>query len=291
MQLFAQQMVFGILIGSLYALTALGVTVQWRAMSLMCFAYGEFCMLGAFASMIFTLDVGLPFWVSFLLSIALVGLLGAVTERFIYRPLRDGPLTNPMVAFVGCSIIIQQLALIRWGAEGRTFPSPFGEQAIVFAGLRFVPQYVVTFGVSVVLMILLDLFLNRTKMGVALRAVSQDRETARLMGINLGRMHALTLAMTGGLGAAAGSLYGPMSIVIFNMGMLIFLKGFIAAAFGGLGNVRATILGGLCFGVIEQLSAAFVSSLYRDCISFGLMVLIITFKPAGLFGKRLVAKV
>jgi branched-chain amino acid transport system permease protein len=218
-------------------------------------------------------------------------MLGVVMERMIYRPLRDGPLTNPMVAFVGSSIIIQQLALMRWGAEGRTFPSPFGEEAFVLAGLRFVPQYVVTFVVCGVLMIVLDLLLNHTKMGIALRAVSQDRETARLMGIDLGRMHGFTLGLTAALGAATGSLYGPMSIVIFNMGMLIFLKGFISAAFGGLGNVRATILGGLCFGVIEQLSAAFVSSLYRDCISFGLMVLIITFRPAGLFGRRLVAKV
>lgn len=291
MQLFLQQLVFGILIGSLYALTALGITVQWRSMSLMCFAYGEFCMLGSFFAMIFTLDVGLPFWGSFLISMGLVCLVGMFCERFVFRPLRDGPLTNPMVAFVGFSIIVQQLALMRWGAEGRTFPSPFGEEASVVLGLRFVPQYVVTFLVSIVLMVLLDVWINKTKTGMALRAVSQDRETARLMGINLGRSHGLTMGVCAALGAAAGSLYGPMSIVLFNMGAMLFLKGFISAALGGLGNVRATILGGLCFGVIEQMSAAFVSSLYRDCISFGLMVFIITFKPAGLFGKKLVVKV
>lgn len=291
MDLFVQQLTYGILIGMLYALTGLGITVQWRCMALLCFAYGEFCMLGAFLSTILVMDAGLPYIVAFLIAVLLVGLLGFILERIIYRPLRDSNYLNPLAAFVGVSIILQQISMYLWGAEGRTFPSPFGETPYIIGGVRFLPQYIFAAAACLLLMLLLRYLINNTKIGVAFRAISQDPETARLLGIPLGRMHGIVFALCAALGAAAGSFYGPMSIVIFNMGLMLFIKAFICCMIGGLGNVRATILGAILFGVIEQMSAAFISSLYRDAISFGILILMVMWKPDGLFGKKLVVKI
>jgi branched-chain amino acid transport system permease protein len=289
LNLLLQQMIFGVTVGSTYALAGLGFTMIFRAMALVNFAHGELAMAGAFISLTLCVDFRVPFVLSFLIATLLVALLGMVLERTIYWPLQHHPETDLMIAFVAVSIVLKQLAIVFWGAEGKPYPSVFGEEPVRLGNLILVPQdiWIVVFSVMIMLILL---FLFRTKLGWSMQAISQDRETALLMGINVPLLNNITFGISSALGAAAGILFAPLAVVYFNMGEMLLIKGFTAAILGGLGNVPGAVVGGFLFGVIEQVSAGFISSLYRDAVSFGVLLIFIVFRPAGLFGKKAIER-
>lgn len=288
--LLVQQVIFGITIGSMYALVGLGFTMIFRAMELINFAHGELAMLGAFVALTLTTVVRLPYIVGFLGAVVCGTLVGMLLERTIYRSLKHGPPTDLMIAFVAVSIILKQVAVVIWGAEGQSFPSVFGDKPVHVGKLVFIPQDVWTVVFALIIMgLLLVFFQSRT--GRSMQAIAQDHETAWLMGINVPLMQNLTFGISSALGAAAGVLFAPQAVVFFNMGEMLLVKGFTAAILGGMGNVPGAVLGGFLFGVIEQIAAVSISSLYRDVVSFGILILFVLVKPTGLLGRKTIVKV
>ena len=288
--LLIQQVIYGITMGTTYALVGLGFTMIYRSLSLVNFAHGTLAMMGAFFALTFYVGYGLPYYISFILSTLLVGLIGMVLEKTIYNSLQNRSLTELMIAFVAVSIILRQSAILVWGAEGLFFPSVFGDSPFTLCGVTFVPQDLVTVLFAVILMLILLLFF-RTRIGMSMQAISQDKVAAQIMGINVPMMNTLTFGLSSALGACAGILFAPLAVVHFNMGEMFLIKGFTAAILGGLGNIAGAVLGGFLFGIIERVTSVAISSLYLDSISFGILILVLIFKPNGLLAKKTAIKV
>lgn len=292
--LFVQTVIGGIGIGSLYALVALGYSMVYRSMGLVNFAHGSIFMVGTYFGMIWyrgmVMGLEMPYPVAFVLGILLNALLGILLER-IFRPLAKLDLMFMLLGTIGLGFVLDNLFVIIFGAEGFAVNSPLPNTPIKIAGIRVLPQMLLLIGVSALLMVGLQVFLARTKAGTAMRASAMDRDIASAMGIPVNRMNALTLAIGCGLAAAAGILAAPIVYVNPAMGAAVGLKGFAAAILGGLGSIPGAIAGGLVFGVIEAISAGFLSSSYTKAIAFIVMLVVLMFKPSGIVGETLVEKV
>ena len=289
-----QTIIGGIGIGSLYALVALGVTMTYRSMGLINFAHGSIYMVGTYLGiiwyrgMVFGLHV--PFAIAFIIGILLNAFLGFFLER-VFRPLADVDLRNMLLGTIGLGFILDNLMIILFGAEGFAVPSPLTTKPIIIAGIKFMPQNIMFIVVAAVLVIALQIFLSKSKFGKAMRASAMDREIARTMGIPVNIMNAITFAIGAGLAAAAGILAAPIVYVNPAMGAAVGQKGFASAVLGGLGNIPGAIVGGLIFGVIEAVSAGFISSAYTKGIAFIVLLVILMFKPSGILGEKIVEKV
>jgi branched-chain amino acid transport system permease protein len=291
---FIQTIIGGIGIGSLYALVALGVTMTYRSMGLINFAHGSIYMVGTYLGiiwyqgMVFGLHV--PFPIAFILGVSLNAVLGFFLER-VFRPLADVDLRNMLLGTIGLGFILDNLMIILFGAEGFAVTSPLNTKPIIIAGIKFMPQNIMFIVVAAVLVVALQIFLSKSKFGKAMRASAMDREIARAMGIPVNTMNAITFAIGAGLAAAAGILAAPIVYVDPAMGAAVGQKGFASAVLGGLGNVPGAIVGGLLFGVIEAISAGFISSAYTKGIAFFVLLVILMFKPSGILGEKTVEKV
>jgi branched-chain amino acid transport system permease protein len=291
---FIQTIIGGIGIGSLYALVALGVTMTYRSMGLINFAHGSIYMVGTYLGiiwyqgMVFGLHV--PFPIAFILGVFLNAVLGFFLER-VFRPLADVDLRNMLLGTIGLGFILDNLMIILFGAEGFAVTSPLTTKPIIIAGIKFMPQNIMFIVVAAILVIALQIFLSKSKFGKAMRASAMDREIARAMGIPVNTMNAITFAIGAGLAAAAGILAAPIVYVNPAMGAAVGQKGFASAVLGGLGNIPGAIVGGLLFGVIEAVSAGFISSAYTKGIAFIVLLVILMFKPSGILGEKTVEKV
>lgn len=284
---FLQQIIQGITLGSTYGLVALGFSMQFAAMRLVNFAHGESFMLGAFVALTFvTSHLGFSFFVAFVCATILLGIAGVCIERVAIRALYRTPELNLFVATIGLSLILRQIGLLIFGADARPFPRGFGFGSFQIGPVAVTAQQIGTVASAVVLMIGLELLLRRTRVGVAMRAVAQDESTAALMGINTLRIKSLVYAISTCLAAAAGILFASTTFAVFDMGLLMGIKGFTAAVFGGLGSLPGAVLGGVLLGLIEQLSTSYLSSLYRDAISLTVLVIVLLLLPRGLLGLR-----
>ncbi len=283
-QLLSVQLLNGIVLGSIYALIALGYTMVWNILEFINFAHGEVYMVGAFVGLT-TVLAGAPLLIGFVAGAAAAALLGVLIERLAYRPLRGTPKINLLISAIGVSIVLQNLAQVVWGARPRVFPSPFLKSSVQLAGINVNYQQIFIVALALVLMVGLQLWIKHTMMGKALRGSAQDLEAAQLMGIPTNRVVSLTFAIGSALGAIAGILIGPLFLVYPTMGALAGLKAFTAAVLGGMGNIAGAMLGGILLGSIESLSAAYLSSGYRDAIAFSLLILVLLFRPWGLLGK------
>lgn len=292
--IFVQTIVGGIGIGSIYALVALGYSMVYRSMGLVNFAHGSIYMIGTYFGIIFYRGmVGglqLPYWAAFIVGVLLTALLGIVLER-IFRPLANLDLMLMLLGTIGVGIMLDNLAIIAWGAEGFAVKSPLSEHPILIGGVALVPQMLLLIGMSAVLMIGLQLFLSRTKIGKAMRAAAMDREIASAMGIPVNATNAITFAIGSGLASAAGILAAPIVYVNPAMSAAVGIKGFAAAILGGLGSIPGAIAGGLAFGVIEAISAGYISSAYTKGIAFVIMVAVLMIKPSGIVGETTVEKI
>lgn len=289
-----QTIIGGIGIGSLYALVALGYSMIYRSMGLVNFAHGSIYMVGTYFGIIWYRGMVLgwhaPYPVAFIIGILLSAVLGLVLER-IFRPLAKLDLMFMLLGTIGLGNILDNLFIIIFGAEGFAVNSPLPSKAIKLLGLRLQPQMMLLIIVSAILMIGLQFFLAKYKTGKAMRASSMDHDIASAMGINVNRMNAITLAIGCALAAAAGILAAPIVYVDPSMGAAVGLKGFAAAILGGLGSIPGAIVGGLVFGLLESLSAGYVSSSYTPAIAFIVMMVVLMVKPSGIIGEVTVEKV
>ncbi|MFW6147441.1 MAG: branched-chain amino acid ABC transporter permease [Thermodesulfobacteriota bacterium] len=289
--MFLQQFVNGLVIGGIYAMIAVGYTMIYGVIQLINFAHGEIYMLGAFFAATFITVLHLPFYSAFLLSMACCALSGVFLDILAYRPLRQSPRLAALITAIGMSIFLQNLAMIIWGSRPKPFPHEaipayFERTAISFASVSLSWFHIFIFAVTVIMMAGLHLIIQKTKWGKAMRAVAQNKTMAALAGINVNQVISYTFALAGALGGAAGILVGAYYNSLYpTMGYIAGVKAFAAAVLGGIGSVPGAMLGGVVLGVAEAFGAGYLSSLYRDGISYGVMIIVIVLIPAGLFGK------
>ncbi len=289
-----QTILGGIGIGALYALVALGYSMIYRSMGLVNFAHGSIYMVGTYFGIIWYQGMVLgwhaPYPLAFVIGLLLSAALGFVLER-IFRPLSKLDLMFMLLGTIGLGNVLDNLFIIIFGAQGFAVNSPLSSKPIVFFGIRIQPQMLMLIIVSALLMIGLQIFLAKSKTGKAMRASAMDHDIASAMGIYVNRMNAITLAIGCALAAAAGILSAPIVYVDPSMGAAVGLKGFAAAILGGLGSIPGAIVGGLVFGVLEAISAGYISSSYTPAIAFIVIVVVLMVKPSGIVGEVTVEKV
>jgi branched-chain amino acid transport system permease protein len=283
---FLQHLIQGTTLGATYALVALGFSMQFSAMNLVNFAHGESFMLGAFVALVLLSGLGGSYLLAFIGAVVILGVFGAIIERISIRPLYGTSELNLFVATIGLSILLRQVGILLFGADAVPFSAGFGTSNIAIGPAVINRQQLGIIVAAVLFMVGLNLLLRRTKLGVAMRAVAQDPATAALMGINVPLIKTLVYGVSTSLGAAAGILFASLTFAVFDMGLWMGIKGFTAAVVGGLGSLPGAVLGGLLLGLIEQLSAGYISSLYRDAISLSVLILVLLVLPAGLMGRR-----
>lgn len=292
--IFLQTVVGGIGIGSLYALVALGYTMIYRSMGLVNFAHGSIYMIGTYFGIIWyrgmVMGLQVPYPLAFVIGILLNALLGIVLER-VFRPLANMDLMLMLLGTIGLGYVLDNLAIIIWGAEGFAVKAPLSNDPIMIGGVALLPQMLLLIVVSAVLMIGLNVFLSKAKIGKAMRAAAADRETASAMGIPVDATNALVFAIGAGLAAAAGILAAPIVYVNPAMSGPVGLKGFAAFILGGAGSIPGAIVGGLVYGVLEAVSAGFINSAYTKGIAFVVMILVLMIRPGGIIGEVTVDKV
>lgn len=281
-----QHIVNGLIIGGGYALMGIGLTLIFGIMRVVNFAHGEFYMLGAF--LLFTLFgiMSVNFFAGALLAVVGVTLVGAVVERTILKPLRDQPIEIPMLAMVALSVILQNAAILLWDPSPKTIRHPFSPIPLMLGPIHVVSIRIFAGLVAVALIVGAHLFIRKTRLGKAMRATFQDREMAELVGVDIDRVHTVTFSFGAALAGASGVLLGAIFWVYPAMGDLAALKSFAVVIMGGLGNFPGAIVGGVLLGVAESLGAGYVSSGYKDAIGFLMIIVLLLFRPQGLFGKR-----
>jgi len=289
--LFLQQLVNGLTIGGIYAMMAVGYTMIYGVIQLINFAHGEIYMLGAFFTITFIMTLGLPFYAALLLSMVCCAICGVLLDIIAYRPLRRSPRLAALITAIGMSIFLQNLAMVIWGSRPKPFPQGalpayFEQTAVSFSGVNLSWFHLFIYSMTIAMMVGLNLILKKTRWGKAMRAVAQNKTMASLAGINVNRVISHTFFLAGALGGAAGVMTGAFYNKIEpTMGYIAGVKAFAAAVLGGIGSVPGAMLGGVVLGVAEAFGAGYLSSLYRDGISYGVMIIVIILIPAGLFGK------
>ena len=283
----------GISLGSIYAIIALGYTMVYGIAKMLNFAHGDVIMVGGYVSFCAMMYLGFPAPLAVLLAMIVCTTLGITIERLAYKPLRSATSLAVLITAIGMSYFLQNAALIIWGANPKAYPNMFKDiEAIEFAGARVSPVALVAIVANVIIMIALTLFTSRTKVGKAMRAVSEDKGAATLMGINVNFTISLTFAIGSGLAAIAGVLLCTAYPTLMpTTGSMPGIKAFTAAVFGGIGSIPGAMIGGILLGVIEILARAYISSELADAIVFGVLIVVLIFRPTGLLGKQIHEKV
>ena len=291
MNQFFMQFINGLNIGSIYALIALGYTMVYGIAKLINFAHGDVIMVGAYISFI-SMKFGLPWWLAVIISIVACAILGVLMEKVAYKPLRKASRISLLITAIGISYLLQNAFQLIFGANPQPYHAFITLPALNLGGISIQANYYITFSVSVVLMILLTLFVNKTTMGKAMRAVSEDEGAAKLMGINVDTTISLTFAIGCALAAIAGILYANCYPMINpTLGSLPGIKAFIAAVLGGIGSIPGAVIGAFILGMVEAMTKAYISSQLTDTIVFAILILMLVFKPAGILGKNVKEKV
>ncbi len=281
----AQQLFNGLVIGSVYMLIALGLTVIFGILGVAHFAHGSVAMFGGYVTFYFIQRFGLSFFPAMLLAIPVGMLLGVLVERLAYRPVRDDPHINAFIIALGLTLVIEKTNLLLFGADQIVIPTPY-RTVHDFAGVAVVELRLYVLLTAVLLVALMSVLIGRTKKGKAVRAVAQNRPAAILMGVDVERVSSVVFAISSALGVAAGALVGALFAVAPGVGEALVIKGFAVLILGGLGSIPGAILGGLVLGVSETLAAGLISSAYKDVIAFLVMIFVLLVKPEGLMGKR-----
>ena len=295
--LLLQQLVNGITLGGVYALIAVGYTMVYGVIQLINFAHGEIYMLGGFLAYTLVAVLGMPFFPAFILTLLICALLGIILDFVAYRPLRKAPRLAALITAIGMSIFLQNMAMLVWGSQIKSYPRDilplfFSESAITFGDVSLSWLQLFILAITLTSMIILHLTIHKTRIGMAMRAISQDKTASALMGIGVNRVISFTFAIGSAMGGMAGILVGLYYNAIFpTMGYVAGIKAFAAAVLGGIGSVPGAMLGGGVLGIAEVMGAGYISSEYRDGISYAVMIAVILFKPSGLIGKQTGEKV
>lgn len=283
---FMQQALNGVVLGCIYALTALGLSLVFGILEVANFAHGELYMLGAFMALFATKLVSAPFFIALLISMSIMAVFGTLTERVVFRPIVGKPMINSMLLSFGLSTALANLALFFFKADPRKIDSGLADIRFRFLGLYVTAERLSVLVLSIVLVALLAWFIQYTKTGKAMRAISQDRVAAQLAGINVRRIYSVTFAISGALAAAAGTMVGAIFFVSPEMGFAVVLKSFVVIILGGFGSIRGVILAAIIIGLAESLGGGYISYAYKDAYPFLLLVLLFMLRPQGLIGGR-----
>lgn len=289
---FLEQIINGLSTGSMYALVAIGYTMVYGIAKMINFAHGEIIMVGAYITYVCISSFHLPVIVAIIASIIGCALLGMLTEKVAYKPLRGAGSLTVLITAIGVSYLLQNLFLILFGSAALTFPNIIPTGTVKIGGLSMSYVTITTLIITIISTAILLFFVNKTKLGKAMRAVSEDSGAAELMGININTTISLTFAIGSGLGALAGVIYGvKFSLINPYLGAMLGIKAFIAAVLGGIGSIPGAMVGGLIIGIAEAFTITYISSAFADAVVFGILIFILLVKPAGLFGKNVREKV
>lgn len=287
-----QQLLNALQVGTVYALIAVGYTMVYGVLKLINFAHGDIYMLGAYIGYFAATRLGASFLPALLTAAAGCALAGITIERIAYRPLRRAPRLSALITAIGVSLALENGTRAVVGATYRPFPELIPKQVLHLGGLYITNVILVVLATALVLMVLLNYLVNHTITGKAIRAVSFDKEAAQLMGINLNRIITYTFAIGSASAAAAGVMVGMVWPMIDPyMGLIPGIKAFVAAVLGGIGSVPGAVVGGYLLGLIETVAAGFLASSYRDALAFSILIVLLLFRPTGLFGIGQVEKV
>jgi len=282
---FIQQLLNALQLGSIYALIALGYTMVYGIITLINFAHGDFFMVGAFLCFLSVTFLKLSFVPALLLSMAGVTLLGVATERLAYRPLRNAPRVSAVITALGVGIFLENFTLAL-SPYPQSIPPVIQNVTWNIGGVAISSLQIIIIVLSILLMIILNFIVRHTMVGIAMRAISWDKNTVPLMGVPLNLIIAATFALGSGLAGAAGVMYGLYYPVIdAYMGIMVGWKAFIAAVVGGIGNIRGAVIGGFILGLVEIFVAAYFATSYRDFVAFSLLFVLLIFRPYGILGK------
>lgn len=291
---FITNLINGVSLGSIYAVIALGYTMVYGIAKMLNFAHGDVIMVGAYIVFALTSYAGVNPYLALVISMAACTLIGMAIERFAYKPLRGASPLAVLITAIGVSYFLQNMALLIFGSQAKSFTSIVNLPALTLAGgkITISAETIVTIIVSLIIMVSLTLFVNKTKPGRAMLAVSEDKGAAQLMGVNVNATISLTFAIGSGLAAVAGvllcSAYPTLSS---QTGAMPGIKAFVAAVLGGIGSIPGAVIGGVLIGVIEILSRSYISSQMADAIVFAVLIIVLLVKPTGILGKKYIEKV
>lgn len=300
--MFLQQLINGLTLGGVYALIALGYTMVYGVLELINFAHGEIYMLGAYLGIIFfafftaigltSANMPLSLTLTLVLSVILCSAYGFTVEKIAYRPLRNAPRLSPLISAIGMSIFLQNYVMLSQGATDKVFPNLFGSAGFGFSGAQVTYMQTFIILISSLLMLSLHVFITRTRIGKAMRAVAQDKVMASLVGINIDTVISVTFVIGSGLAAIAGVMVAMYyGLVNYSIGYMAGIKAFTAAVLGGIGSIPGAMFGGMFLGFVESMGAGYISSEYKDVYAFIVLIIILLIKPSGMFGKSTEDKV
>ena len=289
---FLSYLINGLGLGSVYAIIALGYTMVYGIAKMLNFAHGDIIMIGAYVAFFALSRFQLPLFVSVILSIVVCTILGVVIERLAYKPLRQASSLSVLITAIGVSYFLQNAAQLLWTSNTKVFPSIVSNAYLKIGDLSISYLTIITIAVCIAIMIVLTLFISKTKTGMAMRACSEDKGAAMLMGINVNTTISITFAIGSGLAAIASILLCATYPSVYpTLGSMPGIKAFTAAVFGGIGSIPGAFLGGLMLGVIETLTKAYISTQLSDAIVFAVLIVGLLIKPTGLLGKKISEKV
>ncbi|WP_006788023.1 branched-chain amino acid ABC transporter permease [Thiorhodospira sibirica] len=287
---FLQYLFSGITTGAIYALVALGFTLVYNASHVINFAQGEFLMIGGMAT-VSLLALGIPLPLAIFMAILLAGILGILLQRLAIAPAKHADVITLIIITIGASIFLRGLAQLIWGKELHALPSFSSTESLHVGGAVMYTQSLWVLGIATVIVLALVVFFKYTLMGKAILATSMNKRAAQLVGIRIQWVLMIAFMLAATLGAVAGVAIAPISFTTYDIGIMLGLKGFVAAAIGGLGSGVGAVVGGLLLGIAETMTAGYISSEYKDAVAFLLILLILFFMPRGLFGSRVAERV
>lgn len=288
---FLSYLIGGLGLGSVYAIIALGYSMVYGIAKMLNFAHGDVIMVGAFVAYFAISKYNLPLLVGVVIAVVVCTILGVVIERLAYKPLRQASSLSVLITAIGVSYFLQNSAMLLWGTDTKIFPNVL-RGSLNLGGLSIPFLTLITILTCIVIMVVLTLFINKTKTGRAMRACSEDKGAAALMGINVNRIISITFAIGSGLAAIASALLVATYPSVYpTLGSMPGIKAFTAAVFGGIGSIPGAFLGGLVLGVVENLSRAYISTQLSDAIVFMVLIIVLLIKPTGLLGRKVNVKV
>ncbi len=273
------------MVGSIYALIALGLTLEYGILNIPNFAHGVLYTMGAYLTFLAVVSLGLNYWIAILCAMAAMAVIGMIVHRLVYQPLVTAPHLNSFIAAIGLIFVFKAGMLVVWGPDFKRYP-PINEEVINIMGTVITTQRILIVLITIAFIVLLNLFIKKTMAGMTIEALAQDREGALLAGINVKRVETLVFAVGSAMAAVAAALISPIFLVYNTMGDFVILKAFVIIILGGMGSIPGAIIGGYMIGLIESLGGAYLSTDYNELIAFAILIGVLAFKPTGLFGAR-----